>query len=285
MVKIKIFALNTVTALIIVAMTFKLSAKQFVLVDEQNKANQLLTQLGPEGLNWYSPVDYYNNGNMYFRYEVVQKKNNNKVCAQLCMWQPSLKWKETCTDGPCFTSKNVYYHRSNKKINHLWCSSRGCPDYTKEMEWIKMVHKPKTFGTDKWVGGVTFKLTVIVTAGGDKLVCPDDWDCPDAWGAISGGTGINDALRNNKSSDIIQPVLYDSQNKIIMILDNSMIRKGASIDFFDLRGALLSSYQLNRKEKCVKLNKTTRLALSPGTYAVKINCEGFERLLTVTVNP
>jgi hypothetical protein len=150
-----------------------------------------LPQTGPEGFNYKSPVNYFNNTRWYWRYECTERPNNsNAIYVQYCFWNPG----EACTDGFQNTKPGVYYHRDNKGPSHVWTKG-DVKGLTVKFNTHKMVHKKGSAGGG-WIGcgnswcasgtsnsdWVPVKFNIHIMVGPeDGFVCPEDWtDCP--WG-------------------------------------------------------------------------------------------------------
>ena len=151
-------------------------AKQFLFIKGDGswccRTNH--TQLGPEGWNWDSPVRYTH---IYYRYELKEFGKLNpgeKIMIQLCMWKPN----ETCSGGPTFDKKGVYYFYLQRPT---WCGpDNKCPNYSSgKWGYISIVHKKNK------AGGGWLCCSQRYCASGTNHVCPLKYHV-EAYGAEKG---------------------------------------------------------------------------------------------------
>ncbi len=178
------------------------SSKQFTFF------NQTMTQTansyaepntsGPG--NWRSPTNY-SNGRVYMKYTVLNKKNNEKFGAQVCMWRHTSAQRnkfETCSNNKLltFTGTGTFYRDLGAPAT--WWKLNGVWDWSQTPSIVRVMHKVTRNGVsylpmDKRCGSfcvpgnasamvpLDIKVEVVVVAPGYRLKKPSGWNCPSDW--------------------------------------------------------------------------------------------------------
>ena len=99
-------------------------AEQFVLIDQTLDwtagANEQPVQLGPR--NWTSPVNY-KDGEVFLRYEAVNKPSSKQVAIQMCVWQDDYYLENCAGCNITYTDEGVYY--ANMGTPTTWWKNGG----------------------------------------------------------------------------------------------------------------------------------------------------------------
>ncbi len=219
------------------------SAEQFVFFDEESQIadgygmTPALNQLGPPGYDWLSPTAYHPDAHMYVRYELLTNPEAKISWAQICMWQDSYAL-EQCV----FIEKSIevrdpgVYYKDYGAFSEWW--TKVSLDWTREFQCVKVVHR--TVPGNGFVGNIpqTFEVAAVVVAPGDKLACPQGWECPAEWGADATSAGRGMAIERRSEVPTVRV-----RNGAVEIRaeqrDCGVAARGARI--LDMRGSTVKS--------------------------------------------
>jgi hypothetical protein len=169
------------------------ASDQFVFIDQRVtwESMQEVTRKGPPDLT--SPIDYYRQGRLFLRFDLLEKPSDFPMGVQVCMWGDG--GSETCSQfrKHIVRDKGTYYMAlgapeswwtkdggvdwSGRPWKHLRVNLR-CPDDSDQPACIFArghYKKPEQHFP------IVYHATAIFVAPGKNLQAPAGWECPAEW--------------------------------------------------------------------------------------------------------